>query len=190
MNRRALVAAAVVVATLGVVLATVVWRTSTPPAAETAAPPPAALPASAVSSAVSSASPAGPGAGESSGGEPVDPAAADASPGETPYSQTAAARAQWEPVVRGFATNFSRRAAADQTWVGRLAPYATTAVQEQLAAAGRGDVPPGRYRSYRPLSYYEEQLVVRVSYREGWTLTLSLISDGETWHVYQFHRAN
>jgi hypothetical protein len=121
--------------------------------------------------------------------EPTQSGGADATPGSVPYSRTTEARRQWQPVVVGFGRDFTRtdhRSVAD--WRGGLNRYVTTAVQKQLRTVDPRNVPSGAYAGFEVDSYDEEAVTVKVTYREGWSLILYVIDDGETWRIYRYDR--
>lgn len=206
MRRRTVVAAVIVVVAVlvGVIRG---WGPSSP--STTAEPTSTASPASASPSASASAgassaavsptpsapTPSVPPAAEPTA-EPGDldatpeatSEAEDATPGPVPYSQTAAARRAWEPVVVGFGRNFTRADRGATAWRAGLRPYTTAAVQKDLAVVDVGDVPPGTYDSYEVLEYDDEQVAAQVLYREGWSAVLYVIFDGEKWRVFRYDR--
>lgn len=130
---------------------------------------------------------------DAEGGAPTPEATvsggADAGPSDLPYSQTQAARRQWEPIVVGFGTQFTRTTGGSATaWRQGLDRYVTTAVQKQLRTVDPRNVPSGRYTSFEVDTYEEHTVAAMVTYEEGWALVLYLIDDGERWRIYRYDR--
>lgn len=194
MNRWTLAALAVaglVVAVLvGLVLRFWPVVTADEPLPETPPPVASASPTPSLPSGPPTPVPAPEPTGEGGDPEPgVTAGPGDASPGATPFSATEQARARWEPVVVGFAKNFPRTEGQDAaSWRAGLKPYATSAVQQDLATVDLAEVPVGTYASYEVLEYEETQLAARVTYAEGFSLVLYVISEGNDWRVYQYDR--
>ena len=139
-----------------VVTVVVLARPSTPAAQQPAAPP------------ASSASPS------------IDPDAGDY---EHDHDTAEDEKPQWEPVVLGFAKNFTNTAGDTDQWQARLAPFVAPAVRDQLAEVDVSKVPAGRYDSYEVLTPGSYQLAVKTTYREGWALVLYATSDGNNWKI-------
>jgi hypothetical protein len=177
MGRRTLVVIAILAA---LVLGVFLGRTHR---GDTAAGPPEASPTAVIPTAAPAPDEITPAPAETELSE------AEPGPGETPYSQTEQARRQWGPVVEGFGRGFV--ATQDTTagaWRKALRPYVTKAVDRQLATVDLGNVPRGHYGGFEALKFEENQLVVRIDYREGWSTAAYLIFDGGAWRVYAYDR--
>lgn len=195
MNRwtvAALAVAGLVIAVLaGLVMRMFPADTSTepppvPPPVTTTSPSPSAPLSPTAAPSPTGVEPTGEG-GDPEPGATADPG--DASPGATPYSATEEARIRWEPVVVGFAENFTRTEGSDAaTWRTGLKPFTTAAVQKQLATVDLENVPAGTYESYEVVEHGETQLAARVTYQEGFSLVLYVISEGDDWRVFQYDR--
>ena len=123
----------------------------------------------------------------SSSTEPTfNPSAGDAGPSEQPQEA-------WQPVVEHFARNFTNTAGGDQEWRNRLTgdrtpPYITDAVAEQLRTVDVRNVPQGTYDAYEIVRASAYDISAKVSYREGWSMQVQLITDGTDWQVYAYDR--
>lgn len=128
-----------------------------------------------------------PPAASSSAPPTFNPSAGDASP--DPRSSSS-----WRSVVDHFATNFTDTAGGDQGWRDRLRgdrtpPYVTNELANQLGTVDSRNVPQGRYDQAPEVvrnSAYD--ISVKVSYEEGWSMVLHLITDGNDWQVYSYDR--
>jgi hypothetical protein len=127
-----------------------------------------------------------PGLSEPPSGEPSEPAGQG---DPTPYSQTDQAEQQWAPVVEGFGRGFvaTEQASPDQ-WRKRLRPYVTGAVAKQLRTVDPGRIAEGRYAGSEALEWADDEVTVRVDYREGWSIVLFVLYDGAKWHVRAYDR--
>jgi len=127
-----------------------------------------------------------PGLSEPPSGELSEPAGQG---DPTPYSQTDQAEQQWAPVVEGFGRGFvaTEQASADQ-WRKRLRPYVTGAVAKQLRTVDPGRIAEGRYAGSEALEWADDEVTVRVDYREGWSIVLFVLYDGAKWHVRAYDR--
>jgi hypothetical protein len=107
----------------------------------------------------------------------------------TPYSQTDQAEQQWAPVVEDFGRGFvaTEQASPDQ-WRKRLRPYVTAAVAKQLRTVDPGRIAEGRYAGSEALEWADDEVTVRVDYREGWSIVLFVLYDGAKWHVRAYDR--
>jgi hypothetical protein len=113
----------------------------------------------------------------------------DASPGGTPYSQTDAARQQWEPVAAGFGRAFTAtKGKTAGQWRADLAPFVTAKVGEQLATVDLRNVPAGVFSSIEPAEYGEDKVAVFVHYDTGLTLVAYVLLDGAGWRIYAYDR--
>jgi hypothetical protein len=163
----------------------------------TTAEPPVSAPATEVAAPVPSSDPPVTALPSEDPGDPdatptVTSDSGDAGPdpsGALPYSQTAEARRGWEPVVQGFARNFTK-ADPDQpkAWRSRLARFSTAAVRKELGEVDVTNLPTGRYTDYEVLRYDDEEVAAAVSYDEGWSMVLYVIFNGEDWRVYRYDR--
>ena len=176
---------------LAVVLAVVLLQrpqsgAETAPAPATAAPQePAATPSSTPTTQVTD--PAAEGGPNPLPSSEVD--AHDASPGATPYSQTADARRQWEPVATGFGRAFTATKSKDaKKWRASLAPFVTAKVRSQLTTVDLDNVPAGKFTGIEAAEYGEEKVAVFVHYNTGLTLVTYLILDGDSWRIYAYDR--
>jgi len=129
---------------------------------------------------------------ESSDPASVEPSeqADPADPGdETPYGKTDQARQRWAPVVEGFGRRLvgTEKVTADG-WRKGLRPYVTTAVAKQLRTVDPGRIAPGRYAGYEALEWADNEVTVRVDYRQGWSIVLFVLYDGDTWQVRAYDR--
>lgn len=143
------------------------------------------------------ATPPPPPAGSSSAEPTFNPSAGDAGPRDQPHDDGAhdpeVDQEAWQPVVEHFARNFTNTAAGDQEWRDRLAggrtpPYVTDAVAQQLATVDVRNVPQGRYKAHEVIKTSAYDISVKVTYREGWSMVLHLITDGTNWQVYAYDR--
>ena len=155
--------AGILVTLLVVTIPVLLVRPSTPAAQQPVGPPPA----------VSSASPS------------IDPDAGDY---EHDHDTAEEEKPQWEPVVLGFAENFTNTTGGARPWQARLTPFVATAVRDQLADVDVSKVPVGRYESYEVLTPGSYQLAIKISYREGWALVLYATSDGHDWKITNYDR--
>lgn len=104
------------------------------------------------------------------------------------YSSTAPAKAEWEPRLIGFGTQFGIR---DATWSTRVGQYVTPSIAASLKSVDITKVRVGAYKTYTVLKYGDEDLVVKITYEEGWSILASLINDpvGGKWDVYAYDLA-
>jgi hypothetical protein len=113
----------------------------------------------------------------------------DASPGATLYSQTEAARRQWQPVATGFGHAFTRtEGRRPAEWRSGLRPYVTEAVGDQLAIVDVDHVPDGDFSGLEVAEYGEDKVAVYLHYDTGLTLVGYLIDDGSRWRLYAYDR--
>lgn len=99
-------------------------------------------------------------------GESGDTGPNDAKLDGTPYSQTKAARRQWQPVAQRLARNLTRtHGATAADWQARLVPDVTTGSPSSWPPST--PLPVGRYDSLQPVHYEEYQVAVRTDYRES-----------------------
>lgn len=175
-TRRALIAGLAVAVILAVVGLMVGRRQALP---STTPPQPAASTATSTSVAPRDSSPSPSPTGAEPEGESSD---------STPYSDTDVAKQQWESTVEGFARAFTNTAGGQRAWLGRLNPYVTDEIRQNLATVDIANIPTGHYGEYEILQHGETQLAARISYRESWSMVLYLISDGATWQVLHYDR--
>lgn len=134
----------------------------------------------------------------SSSAEPTfNPSAGDAS-AEQPHDDGAHdpeldREAAWRSVVEHFARNFTNTAGGDQQWPDRLTgtrtpPYVTDELAKQLRTADSRNVPQGTYDAYQVVRTSAYDISVKVTYKEGWSIVLKLITDGTDWQVYGYDR--
>ena len=111
---------------------------------------------------------------------------------DTPYAATPAAQKRWEPVVQGFAVAYTDTHQRNRGhWLAALRPYLNHVVIDELAATDIDEVPAGHYSGYTILTQADETLTVRVTYREGWALTVYITATGPNrWTVDTFDRAD
>ena len=154
--------AGILIALLAITIVLLVIRPGSP-AAQPPAPPP-----------TSSASPS------------IDPDAGDY---EHDHDTANDEKPQWEPVVLGFAKNFTNTGDKNaKQWRNRLAPFVAPAVRDQLAGVDITRVPKGAYDSYEILTPGSYQIAAKVTYREGWALVLYVTSDGREWRLTGYDR--
>lgn len=166
----------ITIAALGaavIVLASaLLWVLLAPPAAEPALPPPPA-PSSVAPSFNEDA------------GDAAPPLEDDQATDEDPDS--------WQPVVESFGRDFTDTAGGSRAWRQRLIgnpsqPQVSTEVADQLASVDIANIPNGRYDTYETVSASAYEAEVKVSYREGWSMVLSLITDGTSWQIYAYDK--
>jgi len=112
----------------------------------------------------------------------------DGSSDRPPYSETGEAKQHWEPVVEGFGKAFTNTKGSEKAWLSRLEPYATDDVRQSLATVDPANVPEGLYSEHEVLQHGDNELAARVTYREGWSIVLYVISDGKGWRVLRYDR--
>ena len=157
---------------------------------QTAAPTPVVNAGSAPASTAPQASTVAPAPPSSSptSAAPLDPNAGDAAPGDGEEPASKAEQSQWEPVAVGFAKALTTGPDDARAWRARLARYATPALQDQLASVDPRRLPGGRYTDHEVIQYDDTTAVVVATYSKDWAVAISLISDGDTWKVYQYDR--
>lgn len=101
-------------------------------------------------------------------------------------------KAAW-PVVENFGRNFTNTAGGAGPWQTRLTgppahPYLTTDLAQQLDTIDVTRVPRGHYTGYKPLKTSTYEIAAKVSYREGWSMVLHLITDGTHWQIYAYDK--
>ena len=114
----------------------------------------------------------------------------DAMPGNTtPYSHTAEARRQWQPIVTGFGQAFTTtEGKTARQWRAGLSPYVTSAVRQQLATVDLRNVPAGVFTGIEVAEYGDDKVAVFLHYDSGLTFVAYLILDRGTWRIYAYDR--
>lgn len=113
----------------------------------------------------------------------------DANPGATPYSQTAEARRQWEPVATGFGRAFtSTKGKNAKEWRASLAGFVTAKVRSQLTTVDLANVPAGKFAGIEAAEFGEDKVAVFIHYDNGLTLVTYLILDTNSWRIYAYDR--
>lgn len=132
-------------------------------------------------------SPASPAASSS---DPVDQAEVEPTPGTTPSAQIQQARAQWRPVVVGFARAYTSHQDNPADWRAALGRYSAPAVSQALAdSSPKQAATHSRYVSYEILEYRDDEVAAQVSYADGTALVLYVAQDdGPRWNVRAFDR--
>lgn len=99
----------------------------------------------------------------------------------------------WRLVAERFGRNFTNVAGGAELWRSRLAGpgdrYVTGSLAKQLATVDVTNVPGGDYAGVRVIKDATYDLTVEVRYRQGWSLELSLITDGTRWQIYDYGRS-
>lgn len=117
------------------------------------------------------------------------PSSAGASTPANPLSLTADARRRWEPTVRGFGAAFTQKKLTSAQWRTALAPYAEAPVRTDLSTYDRQQVPDQRYSGYDVIDASDADVVVQVSYADGFALVLYLhTADQQQWLVHAYDR--
>lgn len=172
MTRRALLLAAVVVAAAAIVF---VLATRPAPPESTTPSTQASQPQIRVSAGTTSPS-------ASSSAEPTPE---PAEPPETePWTKTEESRQIWAPVVIGFGTHYTlaSKPRDSATWRAALAPFGTDKVVAFLRTQNLDDVPVSAPYdgSYEVLEYGDDDVVVQITYNDGYALVLYVATDPQT----------
>ncbi len=112
---------------------------------------------------------------------PATPSAeASGAPSDGPYTGTPAARAEWEPVVQGFALAYTNTSGQTRKeWLRQLRPLLSREVLDELRHTDLSKVPVGRYAGYQVLKQADESLTVRIIYQEGWGIVAYVVAEGD-----------